>query len=131
MSFQKDQNRLIGLLLITLGVVAIFRLWWLVPAALLAGGGIFIYRQQRQIGRTGEAIQALLWGVGLAALALTKLIWPGVLILAGISLLMRGREEVVEQRMWALLGQILSQHRRTTPPPASNKVQIVEKHEEV
>ncbi|MQJ93324.1 hypothetical protein, partial [Escherichia coli] len=70
MSFQRDQMRLIGLLLVTMGIVAIFKLWWLVPIALLAGGGIVIYRRQRSLGRTNEAVQALLWGVGLALLSL-------------------------------------------------------------
>ncbi|GIV92494.1 MAG: hypothetical protein KatS3mg056_1203 [Chloroflexus sp.] len=130
MSLQNDQTRLIGILLIALGVVTIFKLWWLVPIALLAGGGIAIYRRQRNLGRTDEAVQALLWGVGLALLSLFKLLWPGILLLGGVSLLLRGREAEVEQRMWALLGQILSWNRRPTTPPTSNKVQIVEKHEE-
>lgn len=125
-----NQTRLIGLILITIGVVAIFRLWWLVPVALLAGGGIVIYRRQRNLGRIDEAVQALLWGVGLALLSLFKLLWPGILILGGVSLLLRGREAEVEQRMWALLGQLLSWYRRPTTPPASSKVQIVEKHDE-
>ncbi|MDN5270685.1 hypothetical protein QTO31_01730 [Chloroflexus sp. MS-CIW-1] len=125
-----NQTRLIGLILITIGVVAIFRLWWLVPVALLAGGGIVIYRRQRNLGRIDEAVQALLWGVGLALLSLFKLLWPGILILGGVSLLLRGREAEVEQRMWALLGQLLSWYRRPTTPPTSNKVQIVEKHDE-
>ncbi len=125
-----NQTRLIGLILITIGVVAIFRLWWLVPVALLAGGGIVIYRRQRNLGRIDEAVQALLWGVGLALLSLFKLLWPGILILGGVSLLLRGREAEVEQRMWALLGQLLSWNHRPTTPPASNKVQIVEKNDE-
>ncbi|WP_322487968.1 hypothetical protein [Chloroflexus sp.] len=127
MSFQNDQTRLIGLLLVALGIVAIFKLWWLVPMALLAGGGIAIYRRQRSLGRTNEAVQALLWGVGLALLSLINLVWPGILVLGGVSLLLIGREAEVEQRMWALLGQALSWNRRPTPPPASNKVQIIEK----
>lgn len=130
MSLQNDQTRLIGILLIALGVVTIFKLWWLVPIALLAGGGIAIYRRQRNLGRTDEAVQALLWGVGFALLLLFKLLWPGILLLGGVSLLLRGREAEVEQRMWALLGQLLSWNRRPTTPPTSNKVQIVEKHEE-
>ncbi|WP_298404172.1 hypothetical protein [uncultured Chloroflexus sp.] len=127
MSFQRDQMRLIGLLLVTMGIVAIFKLWWLVPIALLAGGGIVIYRRQRSLGRTNEAVQALLWGVGLALLSLINLVWPGILVLGGVSLLLIGREDAVEQRMWALLGQVLNWNRRPTSPPASNKVQIIEK----
>ncbi|MFN3374260.1 MAG: hypothetical protein ACK44M_11920, partial [Chloroflexus sp.] len=123
MSFQNDQTRLIGLLLVVMGIVAIFKLWWLVPIALLAGGGIAIYRRQRSLGRTNEAVQALLWGVGLALLSLINLVWPGILVLGGVSLLLIGREAAVEQRMWALLGQALNWNRRPTPPPASNKVQ--------
>ncbi len=125
-----NQTRLIGLILITIGVVAIFRLWWLVPVVLLAGGGIVIYRRQRNLGRIDEAVQALLWGVGLALLSLFKLLWPGILILGGVSLLLRGREAEVEQRMWALLGQLLSWNHRPTTPSASNKVQIVDKNDE-
>ena len=55
MSFQHDQARLIGFLLIALGIVALFKLWWLVPIALLVGGGIAIYRRQRDLD--GPAIQ--------------------------------------------------------------------------
>jgi hypothetical protein len=126
MSFQNEQTRWIGLILITLGIVTIFKLWWLVPAALLAGGGIVIYRRQRSLGRTDEAFQVLLWGIGLALLSLFHLVWPGILILGGASLLLRGREAQVEQRMWVLLGQLLNWNRRPTPP-TSNKVQIVDK----
>lgn len=127
MSFQNEQTRWIGLILITLGIVMLFKLWWLVPAALLAGGGIVIYRRQRSLGRTDEAFQVLLWGIGLALLSLFHLVWPGILILGGASLLLRGREAQVEQRMWVLLGQLLNWNRRPTPPPTSNKVQIVDK----
>ncbi|MGC8799642.1 MAG: hypothetical protein C0184_06595 [Chloroflexus aggregans] len=129
MSFQNEQTRWIGLILITLGIVTIFKLWWLVPAALLAGGGIVIYRRQRSLGRTDEALQALLWGIGLALLSLFHLVWPGILILGGASLLLRGREAQVEQRMWTLIGQVLNWNRRPTPPPSSSKVQIVEKQD--
>lgn len=68
------QARISGIVLIILGIVALFNLWWLVPAALLALGGVVIYQRQRAIGRVGEAVQALLWGAGLGALLLADVI---------------------------------------------------------
>ncbi len=130
MSFKQDQARLIGLLLIALGIVSIFKLWWLVPIALLAGGGIAIYYRQRTLGSTAEAVQALLWGVGLALLSLFHLIWPGILVLSGISLLLIGREAMVDQWIWTLIGQVLSRNSHPPTPPASNKVHIVERDNE-
>lgn len=109
------QARIVGIVLIVLGVVAILDLWWLVPAALLAGGGIAIYRRQRVLGRTGEAVQAALWGLGLAFLFLIDAIIPGVLLLGGASLLLRGREQAVEQRAQLLITQVASRRRAAAP----------------
>ncbi len=105
MNFNQQQSRMVGIGLIALGVVAIFNLWWIVPVALLAGGGIYLYRQRKQMGRTNEAVQFGFWGLGLAALYLTDLIFPGVLILVGLSLMMRGREQSVEARVQRVLGR--------------------------
>jgi hypothetical protein len=91
-NLNQTNTRYAGVALITLGLIAVFNLWWLIPPALLAGGGVAIYLRQRQIGRTGEAVQALLWGLGLAALLAADFLFPGVLLLGGLSLLLRGRE---------------------------------------
>ncbi|MGQ9928356.1 MAG: hypothetical protein ACUVS4_15995 [Chloroflexaceae bacterium] len=114
---QARQARITGIILIVLGIVAVFKLWWLVPAALLALGGAVIYRRQRANGRVGEAVQALLWGVGLAALLLADLIFPGVLILGGVSLLLRGREADIDARLQSLIAHL--RHAPLTSAPQS------------
>ncbi|RRR76239.1 MAG: hypothetical protein EI684_03370 [Candidatus Viridilinea halotolerans] len=112
MNLNQHQARRTGILLIALGIVAIFNLWWLLPTALLAFAGITIYRREKLLGHTNRAVQGALWGLGLALLVLLKFIFPGVLLLGGVSLLIRGREPEVEARVWATLGRL---GRRRTP----------------
>ena len=102
MNLTQQQARYAGFALIALGAVAFLDLWWAIPLALLAGGGIAIYQRQRALGRTGEAVQALLWGVGLAVLLLLGTVFPGVLLLGGASLLLRGREAQADARVQAV-----------------------------
>ena len=116
MNLNQKQARNAGIVLIVLGLVAIFDLWWMIPAALLATGGVVIYRRQKALGRNGEAVQAALWGLGLAVLMLIDFIMPGVLLLGGASLLMRGREAEVEARALKVVGRI--GRRRTPAMPA-------------
>lgn len=116
MNLNQQQGRRVGGALLALGVIVIFNLWWLVPAALLATGGIVIYRRQRAIGRTGEAVQGLLWGLGLALLLLLEFILPGVLLLGGVSLLLRGREAALEARVLGAIGS-LGRRRTVRPTP--------------
>ncbi len=92
MNFNKQPSVAVGAFLIGLGVVWWLHLWaLLLPAALLIGG-VVAYQQRRRMGRTVEAVQVGLWGVGLALLFMLHFIWPGILFLAGASVLMRGRE---------------------------------------
>lgn len=105
MNFNQQQSRMVGIGLIALGIVAIFNLWWIVPVVLLAGGGAYLYTQRKRMGRNNEAVQFGFWGLGLAALYLTDLMFPGILVLAGLSLLMRGREHLVDARVQQLLGR--------------------------
>lgn len=123
MNLNQQQARYAGIALIVLGVVAVFNLWGLIPLALLAGGGYAIYRRQQALGRPNEAIQALLWGVGLAVLMALDAIWPGVLLLGGASLLLRGREAQAEQRVAVLLGQVT--RRRAPATQSASSVTIV------
>ena len=96
MNFNKQPSVAAGVFLIGLGVVWWLHLWaLLLPAALLVGGAV-AYQQRRRMGRTVEAVQVGLWGVGLALLFMLHFIWPGVLFLAGASILMRGRETNVD-----------------------------------
>ncbi|GAB4433351.1 MAG: hypothetical protein OHK0015_21980 [Chloroflexi bacterium OHK40] len=117
MNLNQKQARYAGIGLIVLGVIAIFNLWWLIPAALLAGGGVAIYQRQRALGRRGEAVQALLWGIGLAVLLLLDFVFPGVLLLGGASLLLRGREGQADDRVQAAVARF--GRRRTPAMPAS------------
>ncbi len=108
MHFNKQPSVALGAFLIGLGVVRWLHLWsLLLPAALLIGG-VVAYQQRRRMGRTVEGVQVGLWGVGLALLFMLHFIWPGVLFLAGASVLMRGRETNVD----AYVQNALSQARR-------------------
>lgn len=93
MNLNKQQSALLGMFFIVLGLVWWLELWWLLIPGLLIGGGIHVYRKRRQLGRTIEAVQSGVWLVGLGALWLIDSIWPGILFLAGASLLLRGRED--------------------------------------
>jgi hypothetical protein len=118
LNLNQQQARVAGIALIALGVVAIFNLWWAIPSALLAFGGVTIYRRQRALGRTGEAVQAALWGVGLAVLLLLDFVFPGVLLLGGASLLLRGRELEADQRAHRLLSSVASRRQAAVAPQA-------------
>ena len=108
MNFTKQSPVSAGVILIGLGIVVLFNLWSLIfPVALLAGG-VAAYQQRRQIGRTSEGVQIGMWGAGLALLFLLHFFWPGVLFLAGASVLARGREAQIDayvQRMAAQFGR--------------------------
>lgn len=126
----QQQTRYAGIALITLAVVIIFNLWGLIPVALLAGGGAMIYQRERSMGRTNSAVQAGLWGLGLALLYMLDFVLPGVLLLAGASLLLRGKEDQADARVQRVLSRM--PHRRIAPvapaastAPAQPKVTIV------
>ncbi|MEI7645681.1 MAG: hypothetical protein WCJ55_15520 [Chloroflexales bacterium] len=116
-NLNQKQTRIAGITLITIGVVAVFHLWWAILPVFLAAGGVAIYRRQRALGRTGEAVQGVLWGLGLALLLLIHFIFPGILLLGGASLLLRGRELEADQRAHGLLTNLTSR-RPAAPAPA-------------
>src|ERR1700712_4128083 len=119
MNFNKQPSVAVGAFLIALGVVWWLHLWaLLLPGALLVGG-VMAYQQRRRMGRTVEAVQVGLWGVGLALLFMLHFIWPGVLFLAGASVLLRGRETNIDayvQNVITQTRQRRSPATRTTPP---------------
>ena len=94
-----------GLALIVLGMFAALRLWWLLPIAIAAVVGATVYTQQRRAGRLPEAVQGGVWGVGIAIILLLGLWWSGLVLLAGVSLLARGREQQVDAFVQRLIGQ--------------------------
>jgi hypothetical protein len=106
MNLNTQQTRMLGIGLIALAVVIIFNLWSLIPVALLAGGGAYIYRRERSAGRINSAVQGGLWGIGLAVLYLIDFVLPGVLLLAGASLLLRGKEEQADVRVQSTLRRL-------------------------
>lgn len=100
----RQQSVVAGGLLIGLGIVWWLNLWWLIwPGALLAAG-VMAYTQRRRLGRTVEAVQAGLWLIGLGVLFLLGFVFPGVLLLAGASILLRGREQQVDDQVQAWFG---------------------------
>lgn len=123
-NLNQNQTRNAGIVLLVLGIVFLFNLWWFVPAALLAGGGAFAYSRSRALGRRGEAVQGALWGFGLALLYLIGAIFPGILLLAGASLLLRGKEDAADARIQTALAQI-TRRRRATPSNQISNITVV------
>jgi hypothetical protein len=114
MNFNKQPPAALGAFLIGLGLVWWLNLWsLLLPAALLVGG-VVAYQQRRRMGRLNEAVQVGLWGVGLAVLFMLHFIWPGILFLAGASVLLRGRES----RADAFVQQAIARAPRRVRPVA-------------
>ncbi len=129
MNLNQKHARNTGIALIVIGLIAVFHLWWAVPTALLAAGGVAIYRRQKALGRTGEAVQSALWGLGLAALMLAHFLLPGVLLLGGTSLLMRGHEAEVEAHALALVGRFSRRRAPLAPTMSTQRITISEARE--
>jgi hypothetical protein len=98
------QNATIGAFLIVLGLVWWLNLWWLIGPGALAAAGVVVYRRRRDMGRPVEAVQAALWCFGLALILLTGF-WLGVVFLAGLSLILRGRELQADAAIQQAIGQ--------------------------
>jgi len=112
----KQPSVALGAFLIGLGVIWWLNLWsLLLPAALLIGGAV-AYQQRRRMGRTIEGVQVGLWGVGLALLFMLHFIWPGVLFLAGASVLARGRETNVDAYVQNAISRIRRRPSATRTP---------------
>lgn len=105
MNVNKQQTWILGIFLIVLGLVLWLNLWWLVLPGILLAGGVLGYRQRRSVGRVNEAVQIGLWGVGLSLLFLLDFFFPGVLLLAGLSILARGREAQIDDRLQRFVGR--------------------------
>jgi hypothetical protein len=118
----------LGAFLIALGVVWWLNLWsLLLPAALLIGG-VVAYQQRRRVGRTVEAVQVGLWGVGLALLFMLHFVWPGVLFLAGASVLLRGREASADGYVQNALAQARRRRPAAARPTPTQQVEITTTH---
>src|SRR3954469_19092595 len=123
MNPNKRQSAAIGIFLIRLGLMTWFHLWSLLWPRALAAAGVLAYRERRRIGRPIEAVQAALWCIGLSALLLLALVWPGVVFPAGASLLIRGRETEVDAAIQRTVAQTRSR-RAAQRPIAAQQVPI-------
>ena len=124
MNLNKQSTVTAGVILIGLGVVVLFNLWSLIfPAALLVGGAAG-YQQRRRMGRLNEAVQVGMWGVGLALLFLLHFFWPGVLFLAGASVLARGREDRIDAYVQRAITQFAQRARPAARPTPTQNVPI-------
>ena len=112
MNASKRQSAVMGIFLIAIGLVWWLNLWWLLLPAALMIVGVMGYLQRRAAGRTAEGMQSALWGVGLGLLFLIGFVWPGILFLAGASVLLNGREAQVEAYTQSALSRVRSQARR-------------------
>jgi len=120
MNFNKQPSVAAGVFLIGLGLVWWLHLWTLLlPAALLVGG-VMAYQQRRRMGRTVEGVQVGLWGVGLALLFMLHFIWPGVLFLAGASVLARGRETNIDAYVQNTLAKLRRRPAAGRPMPTQH-----------
>jgi hypothetical protein len=128
MNINKQPSVAVGVFLIALGLVWWLNLWsLLLPAALLIGG-VVAYQQRRGMGRTIEAVQVGLWGIGLALLFMIGFVWPGVLFLAGASVLMRGRETNVDAYVQNALAQARRRRSAAARPTPTQHVEITTSH---
>jgi len=124
MNLNKQSTVAAGVILIGLGIVVLFNLWSLIfPAALLVGG-VVAYQQRRRMGHLNEAVQVGMWGVGLALLFLVHFFWPGVLFLAGASVLARGREGQIDAYAQRLITQFSPRSRPAGRPTPTQNVPI-------
>jgi hypothetical protein len=81
-------------------------MWGLIPALVLGGLGAYVYTERRRQGRIEAGVQSGLWLLGVALLLVIRFFFPGILILAGASLLMRGREHVVNRKVEEFLDKM-------------------------
>jgi hypothetical protein len=116
--------RYIGIGLIAVGAFAALRLWFLLPLLVLGGVGAFLYVERRREGRIAAAVQSGLWLVGMGVLLLINFVFPGVLLLAGASLLLRGHEAQADQRVSEVLGRLGVQLPATGQPAGAHNVAI-------
>ena len=112
----RQQNVVVGVFLVALGLVWWLHLGWLIWPAVLVGLGAVAYTQRRQAGDTISAVQTGLWLVGLGVLFLLHFVFPGVLFLAGASILARGREQQIDDQVQAFLGNMRSGNIRPSFP---------------
>ena len=105
-----------GIALVVLGALFLTGTGWILPVLVLGGGGAYLYRTQRRAGNLEKALIGGLWGVGLAITWLTGQWIAGLLLLGGLTLLMRGRESRVDTAVQRYLGQAqaLVQSRRAS-----------------
>ncbi len=106
MQTNRKTTVIIGMSLIVLGIVMAFGLWGLLPVLVLSVAGVYLYTERRRVGRIGAAVQSGLWLIGLAVLFLIEFVMPGIIILAGLSLLARGRETELDAQLVRLLAKL-------------------------
>lgn len=122
----RQPNVVVGALLIGLAIVWWLNLWGLILPVALIAGGVLGYQQRRRIGDAVGAVQAGLWLAGLGLLFLLHFVFPGVLLLAGASILLRGRELQADDQVQAFLANLGSRGRtpQTTLPRQSVPVSV-------
>jgi hypothetical protein len=98
--------RYLGISLIVLGVLALLNWWGLIPVLILGSVGAHLYTQRRLEGRVPMAVQSGLWLIGMALLFMLDFIFPGILLLAGASLLVRGHEHEADRRVVNFMGRL-------------------------
>lgn len=119
----RQQNSVVvGAVLIGLGIVWWLNLWWLIWPGVLFVAGAMAYTQRRRLGRTVEAVQAGLWLFGLGLLFLLHFVFPGILLLAGASILLRGREYQADDQVQALLSGLRSSRGASRNPLPGQQV---------
>lgn len=124
MNLNRQRSVALGIALIGLGIVWWLNLWALIWPGALVAAGVLAYTQRRSIGRTVEAVQAGLWFVGLALLFLIHFIFPGILFLAGASVLIRGRETRIDEYIQGVAAQARAPRRPSSRAITSQQVPI-------
>lgn len=108
LNLDSKATRYVGFSLVIAGFFALVGMWWMLPVVILASVGGYVYTERRKEGRIAAAVQSGLWLIGLAVLWLFSAIIfpPGILVLAGASLLIRGHEPKVDERVREFLAKI-------------------------
>ncbi len=122
MNMNKRHPVALGIFLIVLGVVWSLNLWWALWPGALAVAGVLAYNERRRLGRPIEAVQAGLWCIGLSILFLIEFVWPGLLFLAGASLLARSRELAIDDWIQRLVTRV---HVRSNAQPVVQQVPVI------
>lgn len=122
MNMRNAPWRLVGIMLLISAVLLLFGAAGLLVPFWLIGLGLFMWRRQRRLGRVVQGVHIGVWGIGLALSLLLHLDWIiALLLLAGSSFLLRGREHTFDgmaQTLWLKIANPVRRVSRNAVTPS-------------